>query len=210
MNNRLTKSMGRRIVLLAAVAPVLGLMASSAMASLDFALTTQLTPNPPSPHSVSTYVKASISEVAGNSQRFDVTLDNPFSQRLLTFYFSFKTDIGDINQWTTELDTAHHSAISDISNMPGGGVFDLSVTDPNTGLSHFWIQAPSTLSITLDSFNDKNANGYYVGVHVNGSPSSSYGATTTGFGTPVPEPSTYIAGLSALGMLGLFGFKNRK
>jgi hypothetical protein len=30
------------------------------------------------------------------------------------------------------------------------------------------------------------------------------------FGTPVPEPSTYIAGLSALVMLGLFGWRNRK
>lgn len=28
--------------------------------------------------------------------------------------------------------------------------------------------------------------------------------------TAVPEPSTYIAGLSALGMLGLFGWRNRK
>jgi hypothetical protein len=27
---------------------------------------------------------------------------------------------------------------------------------------------------------------------------------------PVPEPSTYLAGLSALGMLGLFGWRNRK
>jgi hypothetical protein len=27
---------------------------------------------------------------------------------------------------------------------------------------------------------------------------------------PVPEPSTYFAGLSALGMLGLFGWRNRK
>ena len=30
------------------------------------------------------------------------------------------------------------------------------------------------------------------------------------FGTPVPEPSTYLAGLSALGMLGLFSWRNRK
>jgi hypothetical protein len=28
--------------------------------------------------------------------------------------------------------------------------------------------------------------------------------------TAVPEPSTYLAGLSALGMLGLFGWRNRK
>lgn len=28
--------------------------------------------------------------------------------------------------------------------------------------------------------------------------------------TPVPEPSTYLAGLSALGMLGVFGWRNRK
>jgi PEP-CTERM motif len=28
--------------------------------------------------------------------------------------------------------------------------------------------------------------------------------------TPVPEPSTYLAGLSALGMLGLFGWRSRK
>ncbi len=28
--------------------------------------------------------------------------------------------------------------------------------------------------------------------------------------SPVPEPSTYLAGLSALGMLGLFGWRNRK
>lgn len=27
---------------------------------------------------------------------------------------------------------------------------------------------------------------------------------------PVPEPATYLAGLSALGMLGLFGWRNRK
>ena len=27
---------------------------------------------------------------------------------------------------------------------------------------------------------------------------------------PVPEPSTYMAGLSALGLLGLFGWRNRK
>lgn len=31
-----------------------------------------------------------------------------------------------------------------------------------------------------------------------------------GEATPVPEPSTYLAGLSALGMLGLFGWRNRK
>ncbi len=28
--------------------------------------------------------------------------------------------------------------------------------------------------------------------------------------TPVPEPSTYLAGLSALGMLGVFGWRNRR
>jgi len=28
--------------------------------------------------------------------------------------------------------------------------------------------------------------------------------------TAVPEPSTYLAGLGALGMLGIFGWKNRK
>ncbi len=27
---------------------------------------------------------------------------------------------------------------------------------------------------------------------------------------PVPEPSTYLAGLSALGMLGVFSWRNRK
>lgn len=33
---------------------------------------------------------------------------------------------------------------------------------------------------------------------------------TTPSPNPVPEPSTYLAGLSALGMLGMFGWRNRK
>ena len=35
------------------------------------------------------------------------------------------------------------------------------------------------------------------------------GSITFGY-SAVPEPSTYLAGLSALGMLGLFGYRNRK
>ncbi|MEI8021760.1 MAG: PEP-CTERM sorting domain-containing protein [Schlesneria sp.] len=43
------------------------------------------------------------------------------------------------------------------------------------------------------------------------SSSSTLGFTVTGTDTAaVPEPSTYLAGLSAIGMLGLFGWRNRK
>ena len=62
----------------------------------------------------------------------------------------------------------------------------------------------------------------YIGGRYTVPYSTSLSAPTTVFGsgvfgpnfkftaTPVPEPSTYLAGLSALGMLGFFGWRKRK
>jgi len=71
------------------------------------------------------------------------------------------------------------------------------------GPGFVWHDYSTTLPATLASSTLKFAS-------INGGHNGPFLDDVRVYASPVPEPSTYLAGLSALGMLGLFGWRNRK
>ena len=108
--------------------------------------------------------------------------------------------------------------------------FDLTGFNPSTAfISGGWAVDDNDFQILFNGNNIASAaanystftgfsisSGFLPGVNTLDFTIYNYGGPTAlrvemrGEATPVPEPSTYFAGLSALGMLGLFGWRNRK
>ena len=100
------------------------------------------------------------------------------------------------------------------------GIYSFPESDNNGINALTFIQRVAFWLPTINIASDITLNPYYSqyvsypkydnSVHiVNSATRADLGSITFGY-SAVPEPSTYIAGLSALGMLGLFGWRNRK
>jgi hypothetical protein len=101
------------------------------------------------------------------------------------------TSINYYNAWGSSMPTTLYPGIS----LSG---FIVHITD---------LVAPSSVNWFAFAFDVTRTTPYTAGGNFNNFENPGFEGIAA---TAVPEPSTYLAGISALGMLGLFGWRNRK
>jgi hypothetical protein len=124
----------------------------------------------------------------------------------------------DISSWTVcswlfnDLDGAGlHGAIkSSDAGVSISATFTLSLDKKNLLLDMTVMASDTRYSFSTWPEYDVTHGAMALGWDVSHNGGSYWEHTTQGKWSAVPEPGTYLAGLSALGMLGLFGWRHRK